>query len=271
MEKPFHPISDVAVLSVNFPILDIGVLPINAFVLKAKEPVLIDTGLVNESDAFMKALESVMNPKDLRWIWLTHDDLDHTGSLQRVLEAAPKARLVCNPVAPIRLSTAWRVPLSRVNFINPGDSLSVGDRKLTAVRPPVFDNPMSTGFYDDKTKAYFSVDAFGAIMPGGAQSAWDYAEDQLAQGMMGWATADNPWVHLVDHKKFGQSLESIRKMDPSMVFSSHLPPAKGKLDRLLKVLSEAPAATPFAGPPQAALEGFIAKLKETGKPVPYEA
>jgi len=61
-----------------------GFLPVNAFVIKAREPVLVDTGMGIESDAFMKALESIIDPQDLRWVWLTHDDADHTGSIQKV-------------------------------------------------------------------------------------------------------------------------------------------------------------------------------------------
>ncbi|MBM3925057.1 MAG: MBL fold metallo-hydrolase [SAR202 cluster bacterium] len=158
MEKAFKVSKDIVALPSNVPIPDMGVLPVNAFVIKAKEPVLVDTGLGMESEGFMKALESVIDPKELRWVWLTHDDLDHTGSIQRVLEAAPKARLAAHPLAPLRMSTAWQVPMHRVNFINPGDSLSVGDRKLTAVKPPVYDNPMSTGIYDDKSGVFFSVE-----------------------------------------------------------------------------------------------------------------
>jgi flavorubredoxin len=41
----------------------------------------------------------------------------------------------------------------------------VGDRKLTAVRPPLFDNPTAIGIYDNKSEAFFSVDCFGAIIP----------------------------------------------------------------------------------------------------------
>jgi glyoxylase-like metal-dependent hydrolase (beta-lactamase superfamily II) len=32
---------------------------------------------------------SVIDLRDLKWIWLTHDGADHTGNLQKVLEAAP--------------------------------------------------------------------------------------------------------------------------------------------------------------------------------------
>jgi flavorubredoxin len=262
MERVFEVSKEIAVLPSNIPIPDMGVLPINAFVIKAKEPVLVDTGLGVESEGFMKALESVIDPKELRWVWLTHDDLDHTGSLQRVLEAAPKARLAANPLAPMRMNTAWPVPMDRVNFVNPGDSIWAGDRKLTAVRPPVFDNPLTTGIYDEKSGVFFSADSFGAILPGAAQNASEYSEEELAQGMTVWATADSPWLHMADQRKFEANLDRIRKIGPNLILSTHLPPAKGKLEQFLKTLAGTPSAEPFVGPNQAYLESLLARMKE---------
>ena len=37
-----------------------------------------------------------VDPQKLKWVWLTHDDADHTGSIRRVMELAPNARLVTN-------------------------------------------------------------------------------------------------------------------------------------------------------------------------------
>ena len=141
MNKPYQAIPGIEVLPAHFPIPGAGFLPVNAFVIKAKEPVLVDTGMGIESEEFMKALESVIDPKDLRWIWLTHDDAEHTGSIQKVLETAPKARLVANSLAVLRMSTVWPIPMHRVYWLNSGDSINVGDRTLTAIRPPLFDNP----------------------------------------------------------------------------------------------------------------------------------
>jgi len=38
-------------------------------------------------------------------------------------------------------------------------------RRLTAVGRPLFDNPTTVCIYDDKSKAFFSADCFGAIIP----------------------------------------------------------------------------------------------------------
>ena len=91
------------------PLPGVGVLPINAFLLMAEQPVLIDTGIGLDGDDFA-ALTSVIDPKDLKWVWLTHDDADHTGSIQRVMELArmprwsptPSARCGCRRGGPCR-------------------------------------------------------------------------------------------------------------------------------------------------------------------------
>jgi flavorubredoxin len=259
MDKPHQAMPDVEVLPANFPIPGMGVLPVNAFVIKAKEPVLVDTGMGIESEQFMKALASVIDPQDLRWVWLTHDDADHTGNLQKVLKAAPRARLAANALAVLRMSTAWPVPMDRVYWLNSGDSISAGDRKLTAVRPPLFDNPTTIGVYDDKSEAFFSADFFGAIIPSPAQNADDVAEGDLAQGMISWASVDSPWVYMAEPSGFIKSLDRIRKIDPKMIFSAHLPPARGKTEQFLELLARVPASPPFVAPDQAALEQILAQ------------
>jgi flavorubredoxin len=261
MDKPHQVMPDVEVLPAHFPIPGAGFLPINAFVIKAKEPVLVDTGMGIESEEFMKALESIIDPRDLKWVWLTHDDADHTGNLQKVLEAAPSARLAANSLAVLRMSTAWPVPMQRVHWLNSGDSISVGDRKLTAVRPPLFDNPTTIGIYDNKLEAFFSADCFGAIIPSPAQNADDIAEEDLAQGMISWASADSPWVHMVEPSEFSQALDRIRQMAPKMILSAHLPPAQGKTEQLLESLARVPTSTPFVAPNQTALEQILAQMK----------
>ncbi len=264
MDKPHHVMPDIEVLPTHFPIPGMGFLPVNAFIIKAREPVLVDTGLGMESDDFMKAIESVMDPQDLRWVWITHDDADHTGAVRKVLEAAPRARLAVNALGMLRLSTAWQVPMDRVHWLNPGDSINAGDRKLTAVRPPLFDNPTTNGVYDQKSETFFSADCFGAIIPSPAQDAEEVREADLSRGMITWACADSPWVHMVEPGKFKQGLDRIRKIPSKRILSAHLPPARDKMEQFLKLLEAIPASEPFVAPNQTALEQMLAQMKDKG-------
>jgi flavorubredoxin len=204
----------------------------------------------------------------LKWVWLTHDDADHIGSLKKILEAAPKARLAANSLAVMRSCTAWPIPMDRVQWLNSGDILKAGDRELTAVRPPIFDNPTTLGIYDKKSKALFSADFFGAIIPSPAKNAEDIEETDLSQGMISWASADSPWVHMADAGKFRKALDRIRQFKPKMICSAHLPPARGDVDRLLGFLEHLPTLTPFVTPDQSFLEKMLLEMRLPGSKSP---
>ena len=82
------PATDVVALSDAAPIPGLGFLPVNAYVLHAEQAVLVDSGLPASRADFLEALWNEVDPADLRWIYLTHPDRDHTGSLMEILAAA---------------------------------------------------------------------------------------------------------------------------------------------------------------------------------------
>jgi glyoxylase-like metal-dependent hydrolase (beta-lactamase superfamily II) len=261
---------DVSVINDHLPVPGVGFLAVNAFVLQAAQPVVIDTGLSLPGRGFMDALGSVVDPKDVRWIWLTHPDRDHTGALFDLLEAAPRARLVTTFVGAGIMSTERPLPLDRVFLLNPGQSLDVGDRTLTAFRPPLYDSPATVGFYDDRSRICFSSDCFGAPMPSAelaaAADVGDVPADQLRAMQLLWATIDSPWVHTTDTARFLDTVQPLRAMDPDLILSTHLPPASGHNTDFLDMLAEAPGADPFVGPDQRALEEMLASFEPAGQP-----
>lgn len=269
MDATYQSGPDNHVLPTSLPLPGVGVLTINAYVLMAEEPVLIDTGIAADSDDFVDALSSIVAPEKLRWIWLTHDDADHTGSIQRVLDMAPNARLVTHAMSALRMATWTPIPLDRVHAIRAGDELPVGDRTLRAVQPPLFDNPMSVGVLDTSNGTLFSVDSFGAILPEPAQNTSVIPDDALAGGMVGWATLDSPWISLVDKEKYAQVLDGIRRMQPTSILSSHLPAANGdNMERFLQVLATLPDVQPFVAPDSEQFQHMVAAMAAMAGPVP---
>ena len=263
MDAPYQAAPDVHVLPTNLPLPGVGVLPINAYVLHAEEPVLIDGGQAVDADQFVEALTSVVDLRSLRWIWLTHDDADHTGSIQRVMEAAPNARLVTHAFSALRMSSWWPVPFERVHAIRVGDRLPVGDRTLRAVAPPLYDNPLSIGLLDEATGSLFTVDSFGALLPEPTEDAAEVPHEALAGGMVAWATSDSPWAHLLDRQKFDVVLDGVRRLQPTRILSSHLPAARGtSLERFLEVLASVPDAQPMVAPSQQEFAQMLAAMME---------
>lgn len=267
--EPFAAGPDTHVIPTFWPVPNTGVIGMNAFVIRAAEPVLVDTGTGFLGDQFLDALASIIRPQDLRWIWLTHEDLDHSGSLRRLLELAPNARVLTTFMAIGRLVPEQPFPLDRVRLVNPGDTINVGDRNLRAIRPPLFDSPATTGFLDDRSGALFSSDCFGAPLPApdmaAAHRADDIPPDVLAPYQVAWATVDSPWVTMADPGALGHALDEVRRLEPSAVLSSHLPPIHTCLNRVVDTLRTAPTADPAPGMTQAELEALITQFEPTTK------
>src|SRR5262245_50206613 len=85
---------DITVLADELEAPILGHIAVNAFVVHAQEPVVVDTGLSLPDRRFVEDLASVLDPASVEWIWLTHPDRDHTGGLFDLLDAAPRARVV---------------------------------------------------------------------------------------------------------------------------------------------------------------------------------
>ena len=261
---------DISVINDHLEVPGMGYLAVNAFVLHAEQPVVIDTGLSLPDRRFVDTISAVIDPADVQWIWLTHPDRDHTGGLFDLLAAAPKARVITTFIGAGIMSTQRPLPLDRVYLLNPGQSIDVGDRRLTALRPPLFDSPATVGFYDHRSGALFSSDCFGAPMAteenAVADSVAAVPSSDLRAGQLLWAAVDSPWVHSVDRNLYLDTIAPLHAMSPELILSAHLPPAVDRTEELLRTLSEAPSTNAFVGPDQAALEQLLASFEPT--PVP---
>lgn len=262
--------SDTTVLADSLEIPGIGHIPVNAYVLTAAEPVVIDTGLSIADRNFVNTLGSVIDPADVLWIWLTHPDRDHTGGIFDLLVAAPRAKVITTFIGAGIMTTERPLPMDRLYFLNPGQSLDVGDRMLRAFRPPLFDNPATVGFYDEKTRICFTSDCFGGPMPTAELAESGHANDlkpeELRQAQLMWASLDSPWVHVVDPVKYRATIDPLRGMAPEIVLSTHLPPAVRMTAPMIDTITMAPDTDPFVGPDQAALEQMLASFEPGGLP-----
>ncbi|MGH7723464.1 MAG: MBL fold metallo-hydrolase [Candidatus Dormibacteria bacterium] len=262
--------NDVTVLNDALEVPGIGFLPINAYVLHAREPLVVDTGVSLPDRDFLSTLSEVIDPTTVRWIWLTHPDRDHTGGLFKLLEAAPQARLVTTFIAAGIMSTERPLPLDRLYLLNPGQPLDIGDRILHAFRPALFDNPATVGLFDDRSRTCFSSDCFGAPLAtaelAAAPDVREVPAEQLRGAQLLWAGIDSPWVHDVDTGRFMESVRSMPVMDAARVLSTHLPPAIDLNTQLTAMLADAPTADPFVGPDQKALEAMLASFEPVAAP-----
>lgn len=248
---------DVDQIGTFLPVPGMGVLPVNAFLIRAAEPVLVDTGVVALRDETLRTVRELIDPRALKWIYLTHTDPDHSGALGSLLEEAPDARIITTYLGMGKLGLSAPVAPERVWLLNPGQRIAVGDRTLRAGKPPTFDAPETTWVTDEKTGVLFSSDCFGAVLEAPAADADDVAPGQLRDGLVAWTGIDAPWFHTQTLEAVERNLQSVVKANPEFILGAHLPIARNKAAELAASLRAAHSVAPAASPDQEALERML--------------
>lgn len=198
---------------------------LNAMVILAAEPVLVDTGMGIRRAEWLEDVFSLVAPDAVRWIFVTHLDTDHSGNLLVALEKCPNARVVTSPGESFRMAAALGIPYSRMTMLANGETLDAGDRVLRAVRPPVYDSPYTHGLLDQATGVYYSSDAFCAPM----QDVPVDRVDQLPAGFWAKGMAQFhhvslcPWIALADSGRFRDEVSRLAGLDIQTIVSSHSP------------------------------------------------
>jgi flavorubredoxin len=234
---------------------------LNSLVIRASEPVVVDTGTLANRTAWLADLTSLLDPEDVRWVFLSHDDDDHTGNLAQTLELCPNAVLVTSWAATERMGCTFGVPPHRLRWVDDGGSLDVGDRVLRAVRPPAYDSPTTRGLFDPATGVYWASDAFATPMPSEpVERVGELPPPMWAEGMaMFHHHALAPWLSMVDPAAYAGEVQRVRDLDPRVIVGAHTPVVDGpSVPAAIEHLAAMPESVPPPHPDQQALEAALA-------------
>lgn len=202
-------------------------LPANSMLIRGREPVIVDTGAPIHRTQWLDKVFSLVEPEDVRWIFLSHDDGDHTGGLLDALERCPNATLVTNFFSVERLGLEKpALPLERMRWIEPGGEFDAGDRVLKLFRPPIFDGPTTRGLFDTRTGAMWIVDTFACLTPG-TLDADQMSAEQLAQ-MSAMNSAVSPWHAWLDRAAYTRHVDAVEAFGARTVASAHGPVLRGE-------------------------------------------
>lgn len=235
---------------------------VNSMVIRAAEPVVVDTGSTRFEREWLDAVGSVVDLADVKWIFLSHDEGDHVGNALALLEHAPQATLVTTWFLTERFSAdRTDLPIERQRWTYDGERFSAGDRDLVAVRPPVFDGPTTRGLFDTKTGVYWAVDAFGSPVLEYTQYADELDPAFWTQGDLDFNRLVSPWHEFVDPQRFGAQIDRVQALRPSVVATCHGPVVRGEMvDEAFRLTRELPHLEAAAQPAQADLEAMLAQM-----------
>ena len=238
---------------------------LNSMLILGAEPTIVDTGTPANREQWLKDVFSLVEPTDVRWVFLSHDDVDHTGNLDEVMSACPNAQLVCNWAMIERHTNCFDFPLDRCRWIMDGETLDIGDRELAALRPPVYDSPTTRGLFDPTTGVYWAADTFATPLPDPHMGVADLDPDFWTEGLALFALgAVSPWLSLVDERKYGLDVDRVQSLGITTIASCHSPVVEGPLiERAFGHIRQLPSLDPPALPDQSVLDQIIAATSHT--------
>jgi flavorubredoxin len=237
---------------------------LNSMVIRGAEPVIVDTGTPANRKQWLEDVFALVEPEDVRWVFLSHDDVDHSGNLDQVMTACPNATLVCNWAMVERHSNCFEFPLERCRWVMDGDAFDVGDRTLHALRPPVYDSPTTRGLYDPATKVYWAVDTFATPLPDPHMGVADLDADFWRELMWVFAMgAVSPWLAMLDVDKWARYVDCVQDLDITTIAACHTPAIEGPyIERAFARIREIPTLDPPVLPDQSILDQIIAATSQ---------
>lgn len=132
----------------------------NSYLIIDEKITLIDNVKHYLFDEQLTRISQIIDPAKIDYIVQNHIEMDHSGSLPKMMELCPKAKVIASPKGveglPMLFKKKW-------NFlaVKSGDVLDLGKRKLHFVQTPMVHWPDNMVSYCPQEKILFSNDAFG--------------------------------------------------------------------------------------------------------------
>lgn len=132
----------------------------NAYLLRDKKNVLIDTVWTPYDHEFVAHLKEEIDLKDIDYIVMNHNENDHSGALPALMAEIPDTPIYCTKKGEMILRGLYHKDWNFVN-VKTGDTLNVGDNTLHFIECPMCHWPDTMMTYADDEQILFSNDVFG--------------------------------------------------------------------------------------------------------------
>lgn len=232
---------------------------LNTMVIRGPEPILVDTGVPSLRDRYLDDMWSIVDPDDVRWVFLSHDDVDHYGNLEAVMEACPNATLLTSWFLWERLGNLPTIAPHRMRWLEPNDTFEANGRTYATIRPPVYDSPTTRGLFDTVTGVYWASDCFATSVPHALADVADLPEPEWIEGCYAHGQQISPWLQIVDTAKYHDSVQRLFDAEITTIASCHSPTITGanvaRAERMLHDLIDVP---PMQAPGQELLDEIVA-------------
>ncbi|NLK20634.1 MAG: anaerobic nitric oxide reductase flavorubredoxin [Epulopiscium sp.] len=132
----------------------------NSYLIRDEKVALIDTIWNPYSEEFVENLKKEIDLKEIDYVIVNHGEIDHSGSLSRLMEEIPDTPIYCTKNAVSSLKGQYHKDWN-FNTVKTGDKLSLGSKELIFIEARMLHWPDSMFCYLTEENILFSNDAFG--------------------------------------------------------------------------------------------------------------
>lgn len=189
----------------------------NAYLIKGSEK----TALIDTVDP-TKERELIANLRELGvekldYVISNHAEQDHSGTIPKMLELYPEAKVVTNPRCQDLLMELLLIPEEKFITVNDGDTVSLGDKTLEFIIAPWVHWPETMLTYLREDRILFPCDLFGSHLATSDLYAVDEAK-VYESAKRYYAEIMMPFRALIKGH-----LEKLKGFEIEMIASSHGP------------------------------------------------
>jgi flavorubredoxin len=188
----------------------------NAYLIHgSQKTVLVDTTEPYLVDVFMARLEGV---EKIDYILSLHSEQDHSGGLPAVMAKYPEAQLLASPKGKEFLTTHVRIPEDKIQAVQDGELLSLGNKTLHFIHIPWVHWPDTLACYMEEDKLLFTTDFFGSHLATADLFASANKVRVYAAAKRYYAEIMMPMRTMAQ-----KNLERLQGLDVTMIAPSHGP------------------------------------------------
>ncbi len=189
----------------------------NSYLIKGSEKtMLIDTSDFGKENNLLTAIE-ITGTKKIDYIVSNHAEQDHSGSLPKILEKYPEAKIVTNAKCKELIESFLLIPEEKFIVISDSQELSLGNKTVQFMIAPWVHWPDTMFSYLKEDKILFSCDFLGShyatseLFVSDEKEVYPSAKRYYAEIMM-------PFRAMIK-----KHLERIDKLDIDIIAPSHGP------------------------------------------------
>lgn len=190
----------------------------NAYLILDEKITLIDNVKEEFASEMIERLKSIIDPKKIEVYISNHTEPDHSGSLKKLLELMPKAKVYSSSPNGVRFINAIFGKLNNeVIPVKTGDTLKIGKRELVFYQAPMVHWPDNMVTYDSYDKILYSNDIFGQHFA--TSNLFDYDNDLnvLTEEVKKYYAN----IVLPYSKQANKILEAAKTLDIKTIATSH--------------------------------------------------